>query len=217
MLIGFVPFILFAVLTSLCIDLALWTAFAAAFAISIRDFAHSRQLRMLDVGSLAVFGLLSLYVGFIEPGIPVQMARLVADGGLFAIAVASMLFGNPITLEYAREQVPKEFWKTRRFVLTNHLFTAGWAVAFAIMAFADAVANMNKRLPLALDLGVCWVLLTFAVFFTARYPHYLRAHAARRVLPPANTATGGLARGVDLRDTAALQKWTEIEQVGRQK
>lgn len=179
MLLGFVPFILFAILTNLSIDLALWTAFAAAFAISIRDFAHSRLLRTLDIGSLAVFGLLSLYVGFIQPGIPVQMARLVADGSLFAMATASMLFRNPITLEYAREHVPEEFQKTPRFVLTNYLITAGWAVAFAIMALTDAVANMNKRLPLALDLGVCLAVLAFAILFTARYPLYLRAHAAR--------------------------------------
>ncbi len=178
-LLGFVPFILFAILTNLSIDLALWAAFAAAFAISIRDFAHSRLLRMLDVGSLAVFGLLSLYVGFIQPGIPVQMARLAADGSLFAMALASMLFRNPITLEYAREQVPEEFWKTSRFVLTNYLITAGWAVAFAIMALTDAVANMNKRLPLALDLGVCLAVLAFAIVLTARYPRYLRVHAAR--------------------------------------
>jgi hypothetical protein len=178
-LLGFVPFILFAILTNLSIDLALWAAFAAAFAISIRDFAHSRLLRTLDIGSLTVFGLLSLYVGFIEPSIPIQMARLVADGSLFAMAVASMLFGNPITLEYAREQVPEEFWKTPRFVLTNYVITAGWAIAFAVMALADAVADMNKRLPLTLDLGVCLAVLAFAILFTARYPLYLRAHAAR--------------------------------------
>jgi hypothetical protein len=178
-LLGFVPFILFAILTNLSIDLALWTAFAAAFAISIRDFAHSRLLRTLDIGSLVIFGLLSLYVGFIQPGIPVQMARLAADGSLSVMALASMLFGNPITLEYAREQVPEEFQKTSRFLLTNYLITAGWAVAFALMALTDALANMNKRLPLALDLGVCLAVLTFAIALTARYPRYLRVHAAR--------------------------------------
>jgi hypothetical protein len=178
-LLGFVPFILFALLTNLSIDLALWAAFAASFAISIRDFAHSRLLRTLDVGSLALFGLLAVYVGFVQPGIPVQMARLVVDGSLFVMTVVSILFRNPITVEYAREQVPEEFWKTPRFVLTNYLITAGWAIAFAIMALADAVANMNKRLPLTFDLGVCLAVLVFAILFTARYPHYLRAHAAR--------------------------------------
>ena len=103
------------------VDLALWVAFASAFVIAIRDFAHSRLLRMLDVGSVALFGLLSLYVGFIQPGIPIQMARLVVDGGLFAMAVLSILLRHPLTLQYAREQVPQEFWPTARFVFTNYL------------------------------------------------------------------------------------------------
>lgn len=207
-LLGFVPFILFAVLTNVSIDLALWTAFAAAFAISIRDFAHSRLLRALDVGSLAVFGLLSLYVGFIEPGIPVQMARLVADGSFFVMALVSMLLRNPITLQYAREQVQEEFWKTPRFILTNYLITAGWAAAFAVMALTDAVANMNKRLPLTLDLGVCLAVLVLAILFTARYPHYLRAHAARvtkREKPPGRNAAAGAMEDAELIRATPMQ------------
>src|SRR3984957_13535679 len=90
-LLGFAPFIAFALLSNFDLDLALWVAFAAAFAIAIRDFAHSRLLRMLDVGSVVLFGLLSLWSGFIQPGIPIQMARLVVDGGLFAMAVMSLV------------------------------------------------------------------------------------------------------------------------------
>jgi len=178
-LLGFTPFILFSVLTNVSLDLALWVAFAAAFVIAIRDFAHSRILRMLDVSSVALFGLLSIYVGFIEPSIPIQMARLVADGGLFVMAVLSMLLRNPLTLQYAREQVPNEFWSTPRFVLTNYLLTTAWAVAFAAMALADAIANMNKQLPVSLDIAVSLVILAVAILFTSRYPHYLRAHASR--------------------------------------
>ncbi len=177
-LLGFAPFIVFVLLSSFSLDLALWVAFAAAFAIAIRDFAHSRLLRLLDVGSVALFGALSLYAGFIEPDIPVQMARLVVDGGLFVMAVLSMLLRHPLTLQYAREQVPKEFWETARFVFTNYLLTGAWAVAFATMTLADAIANKNKQLPVSLDVAVSLLVLVVAILFTARYPHYLRAHVA---------------------------------------
>lgn len=179
-LLGFAPFIVFALLSNLSLDLALWLAFASAFAIAIRDFAQSRLLRLLDVSSVVLFGMLSLYVGFIQPGIPVQMARLVVDGGLFAMAVISIVLRHPLTLQYAREQVPKEFWQTGRFVFTNYLMTAGWAMAFAVMALADAIANKNKQLPISMDVAVSLLVLAVAILLTARYPHYLRAHAARR-------------------------------------
>jgi hypothetical protein len=178
-LLGFAPFIAFACLSSISLDLALWVAFASAFAIAIRDFAHSRLLRMLDVGSVFLFGLLSVYVGFIQPGIPVQMARLVVDGGLFAMAVLSMAVRHPLTLQYAREQVPEEFWQTARFIFTNYLVTGAWAIAFALMAAADVIANKNKQLPVTLDVAVSLLVLAVAILFTARYPHYLRMHAAK--------------------------------------
>jgi hypothetical protein len=183
-LLGFAPFIAFALLSNFDLDLALWVAFAAAFAIAIRDFAHSRLLRMLDVGSVVLFGLLSLWSGFIQPGIPIQMARLVVDGGLFAMAVMSLVLRHPLTLQYAREQVPEEFWETARFIYTNYLVTGAWAIAFAIMALADAVANKNKQLPVSLDVAVSLLVLAIAILFTARYPHYLRAHAARKTRRP---------------------------------
>lgn len=177
-LLGFAPFIAFALLSNFDLDLALWVAFAAAFAIAIRDFAHSRLLRMLDVGSVVLFGLLSLWSGFVQPGIPIQMARLAVDGGLFAMAAMSLVLRHPLTLQYAREQVPEEFWETARFVYTNYLVTGAWAIAFAIMALADAVANKNKQLPVSLDVAVSLLVLAIAILFTARYPHYLRSHAS---------------------------------------
>jgi hypothetical protein len=134
---------------------------------------------MLDMGSVALFGLFSLYAGFIQPGIPVHMARLVVDGGLFALATLSMVMRHPLTLQYAREQVPEEVWPTPTFVYTNYVVTGAWAFAFALMALADAVANKNKQMPVSLDVAVSLIVLAIAILFTARYPHYLRAHAAR--------------------------------------
>jgi hypothetical protein len=178
-LLGFAPFILFSLLTNVSVDLALWLAFAAAFAIGIRDFGQSRILRLLDVASVVLFGLLSLYAGFIQPSISVPMARLAANGGLFAIALFSILVRNPFTLQYAREQVPKEFWETPRFIWTNYMITGAWAIAFAVMAAADALVNIEKQLPVSLDIAVGLATLAVAIVFTARYPAYLRAHAGR--------------------------------------
>ena len=77
-LLGFAPFIVFALLAGLSIDLALWTALAAAFVIGIRDFAHTRLLRVLDMGSVVLFGLLALYTGFIQPSLSIPAVHLPA-------------------------------------------------------------------------------------------------------------------------------------------
>jgi len=184
MLLGFLPFIVFALLTNISQDLALWAAFATAFAVGIRDFARERMLRLLDVGSTVLFGLLALYAGFVQPGITVEMTRLIVDAGFFLLALISILCRNPLTLQYAREQAPLELWQTRRFILTNYGLTAFWMLAFAAMAAVDALTNIHKNLPISLDAAICLAVLVVVAGFTARYPAHLRAHAARSHWPP---------------------------------
>jgi hypothetical protein len=157
----------------------LWAAFAAAFAIAIRDFAHTRILRVLDVGSTVLFGLLALYAGFIQPSLSLQAVRLVVDCGLLLIAVTSMAIRNPFTLQYAREQTPQEFWNTPVFIRTNYIITAVWTLAFLVTTAADGIATFNKKFPLSLDIGVGLAALALAVIFTARYPVLVRARVQR--------------------------------------
>jgi hypothetical protein len=187
-LLGFAPFILFALLTNISVSLALWVAFAAAFAIGIRDFAHTRILRVLDVGSTILFGLLALYAGFIQPSLSVQAVRLVVDCGLLLIAATSMAIRNPFTLQYAREQTPQEFWNTPVFIRTNYIITAVWTLAFLVTTAADATATFNKKFPLSLDIGVGLAALALAVIFTARYPVLVRARVQRTLAENAGRA-----------------------------
>ena len=177
-LLGFAPFIVFALLTELSVDLALWAALAAAFVIGIRDFAQTRLLRVLDVGSIFLFGVLALYTGFIQPSLSIQAVRLVVDGGLMIIALVSILIGSPFTLDYAREQVPEEFWHTPLFLRTNYIITGVWVLAFGAMTAADAAATFSAHFPLALDVAASLAALALAVVFTSRYPAYVRARTA---------------------------------------
>lgn len=183
-LLGFSPFIVFALLTGISVDLALWAALAAAFIISIGDFSRTRHLRVLDIGSLALFGLLALYTGFIEPSLSVAAVRLVIDGGLMIIALVSIVIGRPFTLDYAREQVPKEFWRAPLFLRSNYIIAGVWVLTFAAMTAADALATFNTRFSVSLDIAASLAALVLAVAFTARYPARVRARAAQSSSAP---------------------------------
>ena len=174
-LLGFTPFIVFALLTSVSVSLALWAAFAAAFVITMRDFVQSPTLRVLDAGSMALFGLLWLYDGFIQPGLSIQAVRLVVDGGLFAIAIASILIRTPFTLQYAKDEAPEELWTSPGFIRANYVITGVWAAAFAVMSAADASATFHRMLPLSLDVAAGLATMAGAIVFTVRYPAFARA------------------------------------------
>src|SRR5689334_12198735 len=59
---------------------------------------------------MLLFGGLTLYAVLEEPTWSVIGVRLCVDSGLLLIVLVSMAVGRPFTLQYAREQVAREFW-----------------------------------------------------------------------------------------------------------
>ena len=177
LVLGFVPFILFAVLMGLSPDVALWAAFAAAFTLGMRSFLDTQVLKTLDAGSTVLFGLLALYKGFVQPSLSFGSVLLAVDGGLLAIMIASLLWHEPFTLQYAREQVAKDEWDTALFLRTNYVVTGVWVAALALMTTADAAATFAAAISVTVAAAAGLVALAAALTFSLRYPAYLRARS----------------------------------------
>jgi hypothetical protein len=178
LVLGFVPFILFSVLMGLSPDVALWAAFAAAFTLGMRSFLDTQVLKTLDAGSTALFGLLALYKGFVQPGLSYGAVLLIVDGGLLAIMIASLLLHEPFTLQYAREQTMPEEWSTPLFLRTNYVVTGAWVAALAAMTIADGASTIFAVLPITAAAAIGLIALAAALTFSLRYPVHLRIQAA---------------------------------------
>ncbi len=174
LLFGFVPFILYALLVRLSDDLALWVAFAAAFALGMRSFLETRILKTLDLGSMALFGLLALYKGFVQPGLTFGVELLLVDSSLLAILLASWLLYEPFTLQYAREQVSPKLWRSPAFLHANAIVAAVWLSAFAFMTAADIAATVLARISPGSAMAAGLVALAGALIFTLRNPPAIR-------------------------------------------
>lgn len=174
LVLGFVPFILFAVLMGLSVDLALWVAFAAAFTLGIRSFLDTRVLKTLDAGSTVLFGSLALFKGFVAPSLPLGIVLLAVDGGLLAVMLISLVLHEPFTLQYAREQATPELWQESDFLRTNYVVTGVWVLALALMTAIDAAAIFTGRISLTVAVGAGLVALAGALTFSARYTAYTR-------------------------------------------
>jgi hypothetical protein len=173
MLLGFSPFILFAIFSNVSTSLALWVAFAAAFAVGIRTFLQKRELRILDGGSVVLFGGLALYAGFVQPELSIAIVRLVINGGLMVIVLISLALKKPFTLPYAKEQTPPPIWDLPIFLSINMRISSAWAIAFGVMVAAD-VAALAGLIPLPLDIAIGLAALIGAIIFSVRYPAVVR-------------------------------------------
>ena len=178
-ILGLTPFIVFFVLTRTVSPLAgLAAAFAVSVLLGIRQWRRGESMKVLEVGSLLLFGVLLLYTLIAAPDWTVATVRLAVDGGLLAIVLVSLAIGMPFTLQYARESVPPEFWTSPIFMTTNRRITSVWAATFAVMTAADAAAHAIEAIPLWVDIAASVIAFAVAVWFTRWYPALVRRRVA---------------------------------------
>jgi hypothetical protein len=177
------PFAVFFVLMRLASPVAgLIGAFAASLLLCASERWRGRSAKILEVGSLALFGLLAAYTLLAGAAWTVATVRLAVDAGLLAIVLLSLAVGRPFTLQYARERVPEALWASPIFLRTNRIISATWALAFAVLVAADAAAEYAPAVPLWIDVAASVAAFVGAVWFTRAYPAAVR----RRFAPVAS-------------------------------
>ena len=165
------PFAVFFGLMRLVSPIAgLIGAFVVSLLLCTRMIRRGESVKILEIGSVVLFGMLVVYTLLAAPRWTVATVRLAVDGGLLTIVVVSLAIGRPFTLQYARERVPEPIWALPVFFTTNRLITIVWAGAFAVHVAADAAAEYAPAIPLWLDIVVAIVAFIGAVWFTRWCP-----------------------------------------------
>jgi len=177
-LLGLSPFVTFFVLMRLATPIAgLVGAFVVSALLGVRVWWRGESVKILEVGSLVLFGLLTGYTLTGAVQWTVATVRLAVDGGLLAIALVSLAIDRPFTLQYARERVPEQNWGLPIFLTTNRIITGVWAATFAIHVAADAAAQYVSTIPIWVDVVVSIAAFVGAVVFTRLYPEAVQRRA----------------------------------------
>jgi hypothetical protein len=144
-----------------------------------RGVMRGASVKILELGSLVLFGVLTLYTIVAHPAWSIAGVSLAVNCGLTAIVLISLAIGRPFTLQYAREQTPREFWNHPVFLRTNMVITAVWAVYFVISCLCNAAAIGVPSIPVWLETVVSIGALIGAIYFSSWYPARVR-----RNIPP---------------------------------
>jgi hypothetical protein len=176
-LLAFAPFIAFALVDRFAGPTeGLIAGALVSAALLVRDqFTSGRAPKILEVGTMLLFGGLALYAVLWKPAWSVIGVRLCVDIGLLLIVLISMVIGRPFTLQYAHEQVAPELWKRPQFIRTNYVISGIWALAFAVMVIAELALLYMPNLPRRVGIVAIIVALVCAVKFTSWYPERVRA------------------------------------------
>jgi hypothetical protein len=188
---GFVPWILFAVLCRRdSLQAAVVVGLVGALLVSLPSVLAGRP-KLLELGTVLFFVVFVLIVFAVDPGADDflnRYGRAIATGGLALIAIVSLLIGKPFTEQYAREQVDPSLWSSDRFIQLNRRFTAGWALVFLAMACSHIVAGAidTHRAETIFN----WVIPIALIVAMVKYMAKARASPAssdgRRIPPSAD-------------------------------
>jgi uncharacterized membrane protein YgcG len=105
-----------------------------------------------------------------------KYSQAISSGALGIIALGSIVFGHPFTVDYAREQAPPQAWHTAVFKRINLVLTSVWTVVFLACAALGLIAETvgPKGLRDWLNWYIPIVLIFLGFRFTRWYPQQVR-------------------------------------------
>jgi hypothetical protein len=180
-LLGFAPFIGFAVIENLWAVVPGLVA-GALISIALLVFDRLQGQREVDIpeaGSAVMFTVLA-GLAFAKGGDAWSLwrVRLWVDGGLLLIVLGSIVARRPFTLHHARRRVSAEVAGSVRFLRTNNILSGAWALAFALLVAADLLMVLRPETPARVAIGLTVAALAAAAWFTRSYTMRVRKRQA---------------------------------------
>ncbi|MEQ3551615.1 hypothetical protein WIS52_14160 [Pseudonocardia nematodicida] len=185
LVLGFVPLFAFSIIADrLAANGVAWSALIA-FVITVLALAEGYRRhapRMLNLASLILFAAV-MVAGFAGgPGVDrwlYEWGRPLVGVvlGLFVLATAPVF---PFTAEYARRDVPREYWHSPTFLHINRVLSGAWGLAIVIIGLLSLLATalgafaIDAGSPHLDELLLRWVLpiavLWLTIHLTFTYP-----------------------------------------------
>jgi len=177
MLLGFLPWIVFAVISGPSLwrlNAAIVVALALVLVMGYKQLAKGF---ILTWGSLLFFGVNLVMVVLFRNLWVIKNLDVLAHGTLAAIAWLSIFIGKPFVLQYARETVPPERQASPFFYRTCWTLAVIWGVVFLIatgMSVAKTYGLWAGGIGYqAVSLG----LIGLGLWLNHWYPKYVRSRA----------------------------------------
>ncbi|MFF0061604.1 hypothetical protein ACFYRC_08645 [Streptomyces sp. NPDC005279] len=191
-IVGMSPWIIFSVLVGpgrfeLAVGLAL--AVSVVLLIAARMLCRGTSLKILEVSDVVFFAVLAAVGAASSPGTHTWLetyAGEISNLALVVIAFGSMAVQVPFTIQYGRERVDPEYWKSREFLRINYVITGVWGAAFFVAALAGGFGDLVLHNPD--NLWTAWIIqigaIVTALSFTEWYPQVVRSRKHTGEPPP---------------------------------
>ncbi len=183
-LVGLGPWILYWVLVSNnTFKEAAVAALVASAVIFGWSLTHSRTPKVLEVGSLVWFGVLTAGAFSADEKFFADWSYVLSNGALAAIVLVSILVGHPFARQYARDTVPQEYWDRPLFKHSTLVISWVWFGAMVLMAASSAITRAYPEDELWFNWIIPIGAMVAALKFSHWYPDYAKKQAQHPAVP----------------------------------
>ena len=137
---GFLPWVLYwALIGNVPFRVAAVLVLVVAIAVQVLGRLRRQPWRSLEVGSLAVFALLTMAAFVVDDDVLARWMQPLSNLGIFLVALGGLAVGRPFVREYAAASVDARTARTDGFATITRDMTVLWVGVFAAMTVVSAI------------------------------------------------------------------------------
>ena len=143
LILGFIPWLLFMVIAGhslFQLEIAILICLAASIVFGIRDL---RDRFILQWGSLIFFASCAISVNGLKIIWIAENMDILANSFLAGLVWLSIVLKKPFTLQYARRELPKDYWNDVHVVRTCMDIAVVWACLMTVSAVMSFVKHSH--------------------------------------------------------------------------
>jgi hypothetical protein len=175
-LLGFVPLIVYGVLTGTFAASVIIALGAVLVVTIITGFSDLRKGMILSWATLVMFGSLFISVGLLNMTWILPGMGMLIYAALALVTFGSILSKTPFTLQYAREMVDQKLWENPVFIQVNVLMTGVWGGIFVINLILSYLTFASPQAVGWIASPLTYLVLVAGIVFTIWYPRHLLKH-----------------------------------------
>ncbi len=150
---------------------AVWISLGIALAVS--GFGvYRRNIKILDIGTLVFFASIAVASLFVSKEWLSDWGIFMAGPALLLIVLVSIAIKQPFTIQYAKEQVPREVWEHPLFYSINVTIAWVWAAEFTLLSASNLVAIYISSPKIVFRLVIPVAGFVTAALFSRWYPNW---------------------------------------------
>jgi hypothetical protein len=152
----------------------------ASLCMILSEGSRDIKIKLLDWTVVGYFVLAGIATFILKSALFPVYSSIVIWALYAGVTWASIVRGQPFSLEYARESSPRELWETPSFLRANQVISAVWGAAFVINVGWVVLALRAAGDPLLLGVAAPLAMMGLCALFTSLYTKMSRRRAAAK-------------------------------------